>query len=130
MKNVKNIIALAAAVILFNTAVNAQTVSTVNPEPLSVKYIGSEEGYLLFQVEVNTGANFSLFKINDKNEGELFSQGWKLLSRPQTFKIEKKDAQELSFTLLAGKKAYTKTFSTTTSSIETTTVSEAEVVKL
>ena len=110
----------------------AQTVtSKVTPEPLSVKYIGSEEGYLLFQVEVNTDKNsFSLFKINDKAEGELFSQGWKVNTRPQTFKIEKKDLQELSFTLLAGKKTYTKSFSTNASVIETITVSETEVVKL
>ncbi len=129
MKNVKNIIAALFSTALF-TAANAQTAATPQ-EPLTVKYIGTDAGYLLFQVDVNTNtANFSLFKINDKTEGELFSQSWKSNYRTQTFKIEKKDYQELSFTLLAGKKAYTKAFSTNTSTVETTTVSETELVKL
>ena len=129
MRNVKNIIAALFATALF-TAANAQT-ATATQEPLTVKYIGTDAGYLLFQVDVNTNnSNFSLFKINDKVEGELFSQTWKTNNRTQTFKIEKKDYQELSFTLLAGKKAYTKAFATNTSTIETTTVSETEQVKL
>ncbi len=127
MKNVKNIIAALFATVLF-TAANAQTASQ---EPLTVKYIGADERYLLFQVDVNTGSsNFSLFKITDKTEGELFSQSWKAGGRSQTFKIEKKDYQKLSFTLQSGKKAFTKAFSTNTSVIETTTVSETELVKL
>ncbi len=127
MKNVKNIIIALFAAVFFTTAASAQTATQ---EPLTVKYIGMEDNYLLFQVEVNTAANFSLFKINDRTEGELFSQSWKNSSKPLTFKIEKKDVQELSFTLVAGKKAYTKNFATSTNVIETTTVSESEVVKL
>lgn len=127
MKNMKNIIAALLTAVFFTTAASAQTVAQ---EPLTVKYMGMEENYLLFQVEVNTPNTFSLFKINDRTEGELFSQSWKNSNRPLTFKIEKKDAQELSFTLVAGKKAFTKNFATSTNVIETTTVSESDVVKL
>lgn len=127
MKNVKNIIAALLVAISFTTAVNAQS---ANNEPLTVKYIGMEDNYLLFQVEVNTNTNFSLFKINDKAEGEIFSQSWKNNSKPLTFKIEKKDSQELSFTLVSGKKAYSKNFATSTNTVETTSVTEFEVVKL
>lgn len=127
MKNVKNIIAALFIAVSFTTAANAQTVAA---EPLTVKYIGMEENYLLFQVEVNTTASFSLFKINDKADGELFSQSWKSSNKPLTFKIEKKDTQELSFTLVSGRKVYSKNFATTTNTVETTSVTEAEVVKL
>lgn len=127
MKNVKNIIAALFTAVFFTTAASAQTAVQ---EPLTVKYIGMEENYLLFQVEVNTAANFSLFKITDRTEGELFSQSWKNSNKPLTFKIEKKDAQELSFVLVAGKKAYAKNFATSTNTVETTTVSESDVVKL
>lgn len=123
----KNIIAALSIAVFFTTAASAQTAAQ---EPLTVKYIGSEENYLLFQVEVNTASTFSLFRINDKTEGELFSQSWRNTNKPMTFKIEKKDAQELSFTLVAGRKAFTKNFATSTNVVETTTVSEAEVVKL
>jgi hypothetical protein len=128
MKNVKNIITAFASVIFFSAVASAQSLNT---DAMSVKYIGSEEGYLLFQVEVNTPANgFSLFKINDKTDGEIFSQSWKNTTKMQTFKIERKGDQELSFTLYAGKKTFTKSFSTSTSLIENTTVTETDLVKL
>ncbi len=127
MKNVKNIIAALFVSAFFTTAASAQTIAQ---EPLTVKYIGTEENYLMFQVEVKAANNFSLFKINDKSEGELFSQSWKNSNKPLTFKIEKKDAQELSFTLVSGKKAYIKNFATSTNVVETTNVNETEVVKL
>lgn len=127
MKNAKNIIAALFIAVFFTTAAPAQTAAG---EPLTVKYIGMEENYLLFQVEVNTTANFSLFKINDKALGELFSQSWKNNSKPLTFKIEKNGDQELSFTLVSGKKVFSKNFTTTTSAVETTSVTETDVVKL
>ncbi len=130
MKNLRNIATALIAVVLFSNAATAQTApaATAN-EPFTVKYIGNDEGYILFQVEVNTGdKNFSLLKINDKNEGELYSQSYKKSAKPTTFKIEKKDTQEISFRLLAGKKVYTKTFSTSTSNIETTSVNENDDV--
>ncbi|NOT90452.1 hypothetical protein [Ferruginibacter sp.] len=131
MKNLKNIATAIIAVVLFSTSAAAQTVKTVAAnEPLTVKYIGNEEDYLYFQVEINAGNNFSLLKINDKAEGELYSQSWKSSSKFQTFKIEKKDGQELNFKLLSGNKVYNKSFSATTSLIEKTIVNENDVVVL
>jgi hypothetical protein len=128
MKNLRNIATAIIAVVLFSNAATAQTAKAAN-EPFTVKYIGNEEGYILFQVEFNTPANdFSLLKINDKNEGELYSQSYKKNVKPTTFKIEKKDAQEISFRLLAGKKEYIKTFYTSTSTTESTNVNEDDVV--
>jgi hypothetical protein len=132
MKNLKNIATAITAVVLFATTTTAQTVTTVNTtEPLTVKYIGAEEDYLFFQVEIKAGnSNFSLLKINDKTEGELFSENLKAIGKFKTFKIEKMDGQELSFKLLTGKKVYIKTFSVTTSAVEKTTVNENDVVVL
>ena len=141
MKNLKNITAAILAVAAFATTAAAQTATaktvavqtatTVKEEPFVVKYIGNEDDYLYFQVEINTGSNgFSLLKINDKTEGELYSQSWKSNSKVQTFKIEKKDGQELNFKLLSGSKVYSKTFSATTSLKETTTVNENDMVVL
>jgi hypothetical protein len=132
MKNLKNIATAITAVVLFTTTATAQTVITANVnEPLTVKYIGAEEDYLVFQVEIKAdNSSFSLFKINDKTEGELFSQNLKATSNFKTFKIEKMDGQEISFKLLTGKKVYTKIFSATTSAVQKTTVNENDVVVL
>lgn len=142
MKNLKNITAAILAVAAFATTASAQTATAKTvavqtaataktEEPFVVKYIGNEDDYLYFQVEINTGNNnFSLLKINDKSEGELYSQSWKSNSKTQTFKIEKKDGQELNFKLLSGSKVYSKTFSATTSLKETTTVNENDMVVL
>jgi hypothetical protein len=131
MKNLKNITTAIIAVMLFANTATAQTVSVSKDAPLTVKYLGSQEDYLIFQVEVNTaGDNFALLKINDKADGELYSQSCKSTSKTQTFKIEKRDSQELSFKLLSGKNVYTKTFSSNTSIIEKTTVNENDMVIL
>ncbi len=134
MKNLKNITTAILAVVLFTTSAAAQTkVAKTDKatEPFTVKYIGNEEDYLYFQVEINTGnSNYSLFKINDKSEGELYSQSWKANLKLQTFKIEKKEGQELNFKLLSGNKVYSKTFSATTSRKSTTTVNENDMVIL
>ena len=132
MKNLKNITTAIVAAILFATSAAAQTVkpARVN-EPFTVKYIGNEEDYLYFEVEINTGnSNFAMLKINDKEEGELYSQSLRKNLKPRTFKIEKKDGQELNFKLLSGNKTYSKTFSASTILIEKTTVNENDVVIL
>lgn len=134
MKNLKNIITAFIAVVLFTITASAQTTAanTAKAEDaFTVKYIGNEENYLYFQVEINTGNNnFSLLKINDKAEGELYSQSWKSSLKMQTFKIEKKEGQQLNFRLLSGNKVYSKTFSANTSIKETTTVNENDMVVL
>ncbi|MGC4103849.1 hypothetical protein [Ferruginibacter sp.] len=133
MKNLKNIATALVAVVLFATTASAQTAAkTVKAtEPFTVKYIGSEDDYLYFQVEItNPSSDFSMLKINDKSEGELYSQSWKASLKQQTFRIEKKDGQELNFKLLSGNKVYSKSFSATTSLIEKTTVNENDMVVL
>jgi hypothetical protein len=131
MKNLKNITTAILAVVLFSTAVSAQSLKAVkSEEPFTVKYIGNEEDYLYFQVEINSANSFSLLKINDKAEGELYSQSWKANTKTQTFKIEKKDGQQLNFKLLTGNKVYNKSFSATTSLVEKTIVNENDVVVL
>ncbi len=128
MKKIKTIFTVLFATALFSS-VTAQTVSGTQ-EVLTVKYIGTDGSYLLFKVDVNTGNAFSQLKIADKIEGELFSQNWKASGSSRTFKIEKKDYQQLSFTLQVGKKSYTKVFSSNIDLIETIIISETEVVKL
>ncbi len=132
MKNLKNITTAIVAVILFATSAAAQTIKPAAAnETFTVKYIGNEEDYLYFQVEINTGSsNFTLLKINDREEGELYSQSLRTNLKAQTFKIEKKDGQELNFKLLSGNKTYSKTFSASTILIEKTTVNENDVVIL
>jgi hypothetical protein len=134
MKNLKNIAVAIAAILFATTTASAQaTVAKTEKEnaAFTVKYLGNEEDYLYFQVEINTGNNnFSLLKINDKAEGELYSQSWKPTLKIQTFKIEKKEGQELNFKLLSGKKVYSKTFSSTISRNETITVNENDMVVL
>ncbi|MBS1513209.1 MAG: hypothetical protein JST86_20400 [Bacteroidetes bacterium] len=134
MKNLKNIIAVFAVIVTFSATASAQATATAvakNNEPFKVTYIGSENDYLYFQVEINaTNSNYSLLKIDDKEEGELYSQSWKANSAVQTFKIEKKDGQELNFKLLTGNKVYNKSFSATTKLIEKTTVNENDMVVL
>ncbi len=71
-----------------------------------------------------------MLKINDKEEGELYSQSLRKNLKPRTFKIEKKDGQELNFKLLSGNKTYSKTFSASTILVEKTTVNENDVVIL
>lgn len=129
MKNLRNIATAILAVILFSNAANAQTAAAPAKEAFTVKYIGNDEGYILFQVAVNTSdKNYTLLKINDKIDGEIYSQSYKKGAKLTTFKIEKKDAQELSFRLLTGKTVYTKTFYTSVSNIESTTVNENDDV--
>lgn len=69
--------AIFALIVTVNFATAQQVKPPATAEPFTVKYLGNEEDYLFFQVEINTGNNFSLFKIDDKEEGELYAQSWK-----------------------------------------------------
>jgi hypothetical protein len=132
MKILKNTTTAIVAVILFATSAAAQTATPAAAiETFTVKYLGNEADYLYFQVEINTGnSNYAMLKINDKEEGELYSQSLRKNLKPQTFKIEKKYGQELNFKLLSGNKTYSKTFSASTILVEKTTVNENDVVIL
>lgn len=126
MKNLKVVFTLMAATFLIGGIVKAQSSVAANiEENFSVKFTGTEDNYLCFQVEVK-GVNYnsSILKISDKQEGELYTQNWKAKVLFQAFKIEKKDGQQLIFNLQAGSKGFIKTFSTTTRLIEKTVVEE------
>lgn len=129
----KSLKVLVAAVTLFfiSTTLKAQAVSVVKQEDnFSVKFIGIQDNYLCFQVEITSTDNNSILKISDKTEGELYTQNWKPKSPYQFFKIEKKDGQQIVFNLRTGNKEITKTFSTTTRTVEDTIVEENGLVIL
>ena len=118
MTNIKNIALTLSAIVLFAANSFAGTVNNtskaiyVDPssEKLIVNFIGEDKGYLVFQVAVNKGnsKNVSL-SVKDKSEGELYSSTVSD-SKTQTFKIEKRDNQELEFSVKAGKVSYSKSF--------------------
>jgi len=118
MTKIKNIALTLSAIVLFAANSFAGTVNNtskaiyVDPssEKLIVNFIGEDKGYLVFQVAVNKGnsKNVSL-TVNDKSEGELYSSNVSD-SKTQTFKIEKRDNQELEFSVKAGKVSYSKSF--------------------
>lgn len=85
----------------------------VVPEPLTVRFIGSQDDYLVFRVEIKTGnVDHSILQIEDVSEGELYSSRINSNSKFQVMKIEKRENQVLDFKLISGKKIYTKTYTT------------------
>ena len=119
MTKIKNIALTLSAIVLFAANSFAGTVNNtskaiyVDPssEKLIVNFVGEENGYLVFQVAVNKGANkVANLSVNDKSEGEIYSSNVSG-SKTQTFKIEKiRDNQELEFHLKAGNLSYSKSF--------------------
>jgi len=118
----KKSLIIAAGILYFASAatnVNAQQVKAIpvsnaeTSEPLTVKFLGSQDDYLIFRVEIKTGnIDHSVLKIGDATEGELYSNPINSNLKFQLVKIEKRENQVLDFTLLSGKKVYTKTFTT------------------
>jgi len=117
MTTIKNSAIALLITVLF--ASNSFATNVINPvpvvtataeNPLSVQYMGEEDGYLFFQVSVNTlDAKKVSFSINDKIEGEIYSTAMSN-SKTQTLKIEKRENQELDFQLEIGKKNFSKSF--------------------
>lgn len=139
MTNLKKITIALASLVLFSNITNAQalkanySVNTANAaEPIKVKYLGEDGEYLLFHVTLqSTNPRNSVFAIEDRNEGELYSAGLAGNYKVQTVKVEKRDDnQVLNFILVQGKNIYSKTFSINTSLVESTTVAEADISKL
>jgi hypothetical protein len=121
-------VAIASFVITANT-VSAQAIHTsytINAEePFSVKYLGTEDNYLLFEVTVRSAdLKPAALGISDKAEGELYAETFRTNLKVQKVKIEKRANQELEFKLSLGKAVYNKSFSANTSREENTTVSE------
>ena len=118
MTKIKNIALTLSAIVLFaansfaGTVKNTSKAIYVDPssEKLIVNFVGEENGYLVFEVAVNKGSNKQVtLSVNDKSEGELYKSSVSG-SKTQTFKIEKRDNQELEFSLRADKVSYSKSF--------------------
>jgi hypothetical protein len=98
-------------------------------EPLTVKYEGVDGDYLLFEITVNTtDVKRPELRIIDENTGPFYLQTLTSGEQVEKIKIEKKDEQNLSFELTAGKDTYNKSFAVNTCFTEKTTVTETEVV--
>lgn len=118
MTKIKNIALTLSAIVFFAANSFAGTVNNtskaiyVDPssEKLTVNFVGEENGYLIFHVAVNKGSNKMVsLTLKDKTEGELYNSNV-LDSKTQTFKVEKRDGQELEFSVRDGKKSYSKSF--------------------
>jgi len=133
MTKLKTIAVAFASIVIFSNITNAQAVkasySTNFEEPLKVKYLGEDKGYLLFEVTLQSPAS-SLFAIADKYEGELYTAYISDRLKVQTVKIEKRADQVLNFKLVSGRKTYAKSFEVNTNTVETTTVEEGAVSML
>ncbi len=92
---------------------NTIVTSTNEPvnSPLSVDFIGEDANYLIFRVTVSTNSNQLVsIVVNDKAEGELYAADI-TSNRVQTYKIEKRENQELNFQLQVGSNNYSSSFS-------------------
>ncbi len=136
MKNLKNIAVALASMVIFTNITNAQTLkanySVSYEEPLKVKYLGDEGQYLLFEVILQTRTSARpYFSIKDIKEGEFYASANEPNLKPRTFKIEKRDNnQVLNFNLVIGKKTYTKTFTISKTTIEKINIAENDITKL
>jgi hypothetical protein len=127
-------VAFASFVISANTA-SAQAIqanyAVKTAEPLSVKYLGSDDNYLVFEVTVNSAdSKNALLGVSDKAEGELYTESIRSTQKTQKLKIEKRDSQELNFKLSVGSTVYNKSFSINTSRVENTVVAERDITVL
>jgi hypothetical protein len=118
MTKIKNIALTLSAIVLFAANSFAGTVKNtsksiyVDPasEKLTVNFVGEENGYLVFHVAVNKGSKKMVsLTLKDKTEGELYNSNV-LDGKTQTFKVEKRDGQELEFSVKDGKTSYSKSF--------------------
>jgi hypothetical protein len=136
MTKFKNIAIAVASLVIFTNITNAQTVVATNyqvaySEPFTVKYLGTDGNYLLFEVNLKSDfAGQAKFKVEDKDAGPLYYNNFKSNFNIKTLKVEKKDAQELDFIVTLNKTTYSKSFSISTSQVENVTVSEKDITRL
>lgn len=115
---------IAAQKSLSNYSVGAE-------EPLTVRYLGNDGAYLLFEVTVrSTDRQIASLDIIDKVEGELFASSFRSDLKVQKIKIERRDNQLLDFKLGLGKSTFIKSFNVKNSTVENTTVSENHLSRL
>ena len=83
-----------------------------NEEPLTVKYLGVNDEYLVFEVTLKAGSLKNPFlQIEDEMAGEIYSETISANTKTIKFRIEKGEDQSLSFYLISGKKTYARSFS-------------------
>ena len=120
MTKIKNTALTLSAIVLFATSTFAGTENKALPMPsftssepvssVSVQFLGEKDNYLLFQVIVKGGnTKKASVQINDRLEGELYAAKFGT-EKTQTYKIEKRDNQELNFTVSVGNETYSKLF--------------------
>lgn len=135
MKNPKSVFtAILAMTMILNMAIaqDVRSVSYVSSnEPLTVSYLGNQGEYLLFQVEIKTGAiRHSLLSLEDKTEGELYATSVKGNNKTMTFKVEKIENQVIAFKLFSGKNSYSITFTGNTGAFHMATADQSNSVRL
>ncbi len=136
MSTLRNITAAAASMLLLSGLAQAQVAvptsySVNNSGDFGVKYLGSDGEYLVFEVKIQSPITGNAsFRVEDSNDGTLYTSKVKDASKLTRVKIEKKDYQGLNFKLVVGSKTYSKSFSVNTSMIDRTTVSESDITKL
>ena len=119
MTKIKTTALAISAILLLANSSNAATknnpdtaaaVQTVTAEPLSVEYLGEDGDYRLFRVTVTPGSSKNVnFSVNDFVEGEIYAAKFST-EKVQTLKIEKRNDQNLDFTVSAGGKTFSKSF--------------------
>lgn len=126
MKTLKTAIVAFVSFVVFTNTSSAQalpvSISAKVDEPFAVKYLGVDGSYLVFEVIVKSPENrTATLELADKSEGELYSANFRV-NKVTTYKVEKRDNQELDFKLTMGRKIYSKSFFVNTARIETTVV--------
>lgn len=119
MTKIKTTALAISAILLFANSSNAATknnpdtafaAQTAIAEPLSVEYLGEDGDYRLFRVTVTPGSSKNAsFSVNDFAEGEIYAAKFST-EKVQTLKIEKRNDQNLDFTVSVDGKAFTKSF--------------------
>lgn len=119
MTKIKTTALAISAILLFANSSNAATknnpgttaaVQTVTADPLSVEYLGEDGDYRLFRVTVTPGSDKKAsFAVNDFAEGEIYAAKFST-EKVQTLKIEKRNDQNLDFTVSVGGKTFSKSF--------------------
>ena len=110
-------LALSAMMLFATSSIVATTtnpdtafVAPATAEPLNVEYLGEDGDYRLFRVTVKPGSNkYASFAVSDFNEGEIYAAKFST-EKVQTLKIEKRNDQNLDFTVSVGGKTFSKSF--------------------
>ncbi len=117
MSKLKNLTAALIAFVVLSATANAATIDSTGvsfpaEEPFSVKYLGNDGEYLLFEVVMKSNdTKHTSLAVSDTEAGELYSSPIRSSYKVQTMKIEKTTDQQLNFKLVVGTNVYNKSFS-------------------